>query len=251
MSNPSWMKTGQSAKQEHMKQNQTRTNRFYLPVGKETQITFVDGSLNDAGLPDVPSFWEHNLKMDGHWRNWFPCVREQEPCPICALGDHNPYLATVLTVIDHSEYEDREGVLRKHNKRLFVAKPQTYRRLARIAHKRGGLNGKTFDVARTGDQSAAVGSDFDYLGECDTEQFIAQNQQFGVTSDLFTPYDYGKVIVYRNAAELKALGIGQPTASAAPPPVPTTGGFPAGKPAAMPTTVGGEGAEDFDDDIPF
>lgn len=171
--------------------------RFWIPENKETQITFLDGDLDGDGLLSMVTYWEHQLKIGGHWRNWFPCTQVEEPCPICE-ANHNPSLVAAFTVIDHSEYKDRNGVTHKNEKRLFVCKRETLARLQKLATKRGGLTGVTFDVSRTGEKSAGVGDTFDFVEKLTPAQI---KKKYGL--DDAQPYDYDEVIVYRNAAELR------------------------------------------------
>ena len=54
-----------------------------MPKNSERKIVF----LNTGGAADTPIIWEHNLQLNGSWRNWFTCV---EPlgmkCPACAYA---------------------------------------------------------------------------------------------------------------------------------------------------------------------
>lgn len=183
---------------------QNSVRRYWIPEGKEGQITFLDGGLDDSGLLDTTAFWEHNLKLGGHWRNWFPCTQVEEPCPICEGGE-NPYLVSLFTVIDHSEYTDKNGKTHKNERRLFAAKRETFRRLQKIAAKRGGLTGITFDVSRTGDKSASVGDTFDFV-EKRTLNAIAK--AYSLTKEDVQPFVYDDVIEYRDAKALRKAGFG-------------------------------------------
>ena len=122
-------------------------------------------------------------------------------------------------MIDHTEWKDKNGKVHQNEKRLYVAKKQTLQRLQKLAIKRGGLRGCSFDVSRTGDQSAAVGSDFDFLKKWeDMAEFKAQ---YGVEDT--DPLNYENVIQYKTAKELTALGLG-----------------------ALGASIGGEPADDVD-----
>lgn len=192
--------------------------RFWLPQDKPNSITFLDGNLVD-GMLDIPFLYEHQINMNGSWRNWFICTQDSEPCPICE-GDNKPYYAGFLTVIDHSEYKTKDGLTHKDTVKLFVAKRDTIKQLQLMATKRGGLRGCTFDVLRTGDKSPSVGSTFDFTEKLTDQQLKAK---FKVSD----PMDYNKLFTeaYMPAKELRKLGFG-----------------------SMAGPVGGEAA---DDDIPF
>lgn len=181
------------------------TRRFWIPDGGETRITFLDGELDDEGLLSTVSYWEHQLKMNGHFRNWFPCTQIEEPCPICEGGEATPSLVSVFTIIDHSEWKDKNGNTHKNEKSLFVCKRETFKRLQKIAAKRGGLAGITFEVSRTGDKSPNVGDSFDYEEKSTPKELM---EKYGLSKDEVTPYDYEKVIEYRDAKALRKLGFG-------------------------------------------
>ena len=88
---------------------------------------------------------------------------------------------------------------------MFVCKRETFKRLQKIATKRGGLAGWTFDVSRIGDKSPSVGSDFDFVEKRDAAALM---KAYGLEKDEVTPHDYEEVLIYRDAGELKQLGFG-------------------------------------------
>jgi len=201
-----FMKKGKEAQKEIEKQDALAAQkssdtvfRFWLPVGGETAITFLDGDLDEDGLLDVGMYYEHQVYMNGDWRNWFVCTADEEPCPICEGGD-KPSLVGAFTVIDHSEYESK-GKHYKDQVRLFVAKRDTVKKLQKIATKRGGLAGCRFDVSRTGDKSPNVGDMFDFTDKRPLSEVLEQYNVDG-------PLDYEKHIIYRPAADLRKLGFG-------------------------------------------
>lgn len=227
---PSFLKRGAAAhnalKKENVKaetRDKNRVMRFWLPDEATTEITFLDGGLSEDGLLDIVMYYEHQIYMNESWQNWFVCTSEQEPCPVCEGGD-NPALVGVMTVIDHKEYEDRKGKTHVNERRLFVAKRHTIKQLQVLATKRKGLNGCRFDVTRTGENSAAVGSVFDF-----TEKVTAAALKKSYKENA-QPYDYEKVIPYLDAKKLRQLGFG-----------------------SMPVGADDDGAldDDDDDDIPF
>lgn len=175
--------------------------RFRLPEETDGAITFLDGDLDDDGLLEVNQFWEHTMLLNGSWDNHFVCVEAEEPCPICE-GGSKPTLVGAFTVIDHSEWVDRKGETHKDERKLLVAKRQTLKLLQKIATKRDGLTGCTFEVTRTGDKSASVGNQFDFY----TKNTVnALKKRYGDDAD---PIDYEAVIQYRTAKALRELGFG-------------------------------------------
>lgn len=202
----SFLKRGQAAavafEQEEARVEASRKNnvfRFWMPNDAENTLTFVDGHLKD-GMIDMPMFYEHQVYANGNWRNWFVCVGEEEPCPICEGGD-NPSFCGALTVIDHSEWADKKGHTHKDEVKLYIAKRKTIKLLTKLATKRGGLDGCTFDVSRTGDDAPNVGSMFDYEGKLSPEEIKAK---YGVEGAL----DYESELTYMPAADLRKMGFG-------------------------------------------
>ena len=176
-------------------------HRFWMPKDAETTITFLDGNLDDDGMLDIPTYLEHQLNLDGSWRNWFACTGETEPCPICEGGD-SPSLVGVLTILDHTEWESKkDGTKHKDEKKLFVAKRHTIKQLQKIASKRDGLRGITFDVSRIGEKAASVGDMFDFIQKKSIS--ILQKKYKDVK-----PFDYEEVLNYQTADELRNRGFG-------------------------------------------
>ena len=198
------------------KQQNNTTWRFYLNKGEERSITFVDGDLTPEGLLDIVTFREHTVFMNGNWNNHFVCTQDVEPCPLCE-GKDIPSLVGLLTVLDHTPSKSKDGVKTfVDQKRLFVAKKDTIKLLQGYAVKRKGLAGATFDVARVGEKSAAVGTSFDFTSKSPLPELRAKFTQEEIQEDgktkkvvtKFTPVNYEEEIIYRTAKELNALGFG-------------------------------------------
>jgi len=157
---------------------------------------------------DVPSFKEHNLELNGKWFNYFVCLSDNEPCPICSDPAHSrspAYLIMPMTVVDHTPYVDKNGVTHQFQRKLFMAKRDTFKRLQRIATKRNGLAGITFDISRVGDKSAAVGDTFDFIEKTPLAAF---QQAHGLDAENIEPLNYENEIKFRTAEQLRELGFG-------------------------------------------
>lgn len=216
-----WASRGSEASKEFEKENaarqarrdqQTKTWRFMLKPEEEARVTFVDGDLDENGVLDMLVYPQHQLFMNGSWFNFFVCVEKQEPCPICESGDR-PSLVAICTVIDHRKIQSNKDKSKVYTnqKRLFVAKHNTFKILQNIASKRGGLAGCTFDILRAGEKDPVVGSQFDFIekGKLETlkAKYIEKSAE-GKLVSIFAPLDYEKEIDYRTATELKKLGFG-------------------------------------------
>jgi hypothetical protein len=180
--------------------------RFWMPNDTETMITFLDGNLNENGVLDEIVMEEHQLQINGKWNNFFPCTCDTEPCPLCASPNEKESKKShvaLFTVIDHGEWTDSNGKVHRNERKLYAVKRDTLKLLRKQAVKRGGLAGCTFEVSRTGDRSASVGSHFDFVKKWDSRDAIAA--EYGCDTDAL---NYEDVIQYRTAEELIALGLG-------------------------------------------
>lgn len=212
----SFIKRGKAAQavadQEEKKAEMRSKNnifRFYLPKDANSSITFLDGNLVD-GVLDIPFYHEHQLNMNGSWKNWFICTQDEEPCPICEGGNNSAYVG-IMTVIDHSEYTNKNNMVVKDTLKLFVAKRDTIKLLQKYAVKRGGLRGCTFDVTRTGDKSASVGSAFDFTEKLTEAELTAKYKPAkNGDVDRSKPVNYEDYLagLYQPASELRKLGFG-------------------------------------------
>jgi hypothetical protein len=209
--NTGWMKKGKAAaesmeqeeqKAQAAKEAAGKPRRYWMPPNKDNMITFMDGALDDDGVLDMLMYYEHSMFLNGSYQNYFICTQDSEPCPLCQGGD-KPYLAGALTIIDHDKYTAKDGTVYEDQIKLFIAKRGTVKQLQKIAAKRGGLTGATFDVSRTGDKEAGVGNVFDY-DETNTLKEIQKE----LPDTVCEPLDYGEFLEYRTADELRKLGFG-------------------------------------------
>ena len=213
-----WMKKGQAARAalaeeeahaEKAKAERDKLWRFWMPEGEDRKVSFLDGDLDNEGMLDIPMFHEHFVKVNGKFEHYV-CTMEQEGfCPICNKGESKPALVGLMTVIDHTPYTVKSGQnagkTYKNRKKLFVAKKQTVRILSKLAVKRGGLTGVTFDISRSGEMSAGVGNQFDF-DEKQSLQDVAS--KYALDPVTVKPADYEYEITYRSAKELAELGLG-------------------------------------------
>ncbi len=221
-----WLKTGAAsanlAKQDEAEKALQAEQkgllwRFSLKDKEEARITFIDGDLSAEGFLIPPRFYEHGM-WDGKNMSFHVCSEKTMPeaghkCPLCAQGD-KAALVAVFTVIDHREFTTKTGKKMANQKRLLVAKPTSMEMLTKIAVKRGGLAGATFDVTRMGDKSAAIGSMFDFVEKnkiADLQAtFTEEVEVNGVkkVQTTFVPADYTKEIVFKTPEDLLKSGIG-------------------------------------------
>lgn len=250
-----WFKKGAAAAAEIKKYEQeiaqkaednARLQRFFLKDGEEERITFVDGNLLPDGFIETFTFREHHLKgADGKWGNFFVCVAEQEAlCPICLDGHQDSVsLSGALTIVSHKVIPSTKypGKVYKWQRRLYVGKKDTLKKLQTLAEKYGGLAGCTFDVKRIGATAPRVGSDFFYVQKNTPEELMqtfvtdVHDLQTGQSKQICTYQvaDYTSEIVYRTGQELREqFGFGGGSKPL---------GFSAAGVAAMPSKSGATG----------
>lgn len=235
-------KQAEAEKQKRMEE-QGKMFRFWIKPKEEARITFVDGEVSAEGFLCPPRYYEHNLFLNGSWNNYFVCPEKTNPdahdsCPICESGDR-PSLVALFTIIDHRQYKsEKTQKIYLNTRKILAAKPKTFEILNKLAQKFGGLAGHTFDVSRTDDKDASVGSVFipietksvDELKKLYVEAKTDPKTNTTTMETYFLSADYEKEIVYRTGDQLRALGLGKPAAGAA---VMSPGGQPVAQDAPM------------------
>lgn len=214
-----WYDTGYGGKVQESNRGD-KVFRFWMRDGDEGEITFVDDDsrphlfevpelddkdepvLDKEGEPvlrevklDLPLVYsEHQLHLDGHWRNWFTCLKPLGmACPICAGGD-NPAQCAAFTIIDHREWTDKQGNKHKDELKLYIVKTSspTYKLVQKLSTRKKGLRGVRVEVSRVGAQSANVGNSFDFLDKVELP-------------DTMVPINYLVELKPRKAAALAKL----------------------------------------------
>jgi hypothetical protein len=223
----SFLKTGSAVHEEVQKADAEQAarfgpGRFWVEKGKEARITFLDGHMEE-GLIQTVSFYEHMIPRGAGKKGFdtFPCTQETEACPICE-GGNQPALVFAFTILDHREWKDKNGKVHEHEKRLFVCKRESFKLLQATATKlmapskdiagkevppraTNGLLGVTFDVMRIGEKSAGVGTSFEFVA---CTPLTSVYEGCGIKTEDQGVFNYGEVLKYFPAAELRKLGFG-------------------------------------------
>jgi len=205
MGDASWYNTGYESKVDPPVQ---QGRRFWMPMNTTKTITIVDdvsaifemdGEKVKLALPFL--FHEHNLRLNGHWRNWFTCLAPLgKICPLDkAKGKLAPQVAA-YTVIDHDEWTDKDGKKHKDELKLYVVKTSitAFSYLEKKAKQLGSLRGVTFEVSRLGDNATkcpTVGTNFEK---------VEPRYPNGLPND-FQPFNYLEQFKPRSAVELKSI----------------------------------------------
>ncbi len=207
----SWYSTGKEAEAKSVEEldrqqvareaaMKDRLYRFWMKPLQETKVTFVDAASHPEGyeLPFV--FYEHQLKLNNSWMNWFTCLGAE--CPLCASGDR-PALVAAYTIIDHTEWTGKKGDVHKDELKLFMAKPAVNKMLRKAASKRGGsLRGFKAEVVRNTADSPNTGDSFDFEEQAQLPDDMLPPNYI----ELFTPKDVAELekVVRGHAAPVEA-----------------------------------------------
>lgn len=212
--NVSWYSTGEDAEKfadkKAEEQAAEKVWRFWMKPGDSQYITFIDEDVHPSGFKLPFVFMEHQLHLNGSWRNWFTCIQgmpvldeEGNPvtdeegrqvkqvCPLCKGGD-KPALVAAYSVIDHSEWTSKDGTVHKDERKLYVVKSKVLKVLRKAAAKKDGLRGWYVEVSRTDDMSPNTGDQFDF-------------EKRGELDPKIVPADYLKEFEPKSYADLMAI----------------------------------------------
>lgn len=221
---PDFLKTGK-AKRRAMKTEKVKEEirdaqrdklwSFRIPgtaLDDEFLITFLDGDLGEDGELTNPVYYQHSINQNGKWINFASCC-EEEPDPLQEAGNE-PTLVQAFTVINHTPYETQDGKVYRNRKQTFIATRATMKRLEKMAGKRGGLRGCTFEVSRTSAKAPAVGDVWNFVKKRSTknlkEWLVAKKKvKQKEVDDLVQPADYKKEITYYTAKQQIKMGFTQ------------------------------------------
>jgi hypothetical protein len=227
-----WWNTGfESAKNayDYDEGGQHGPRRFWMPSEATRRIIFLD--------ENPVTYWEHNFKLNGNWRNWEPCKKRNKQDNSCALceryPDVFPSFVGILSIINMTAWESRKGREINFKRELLVAKlggkdkPGILKRLERKKKEHGRLRGAIFDVYRSGAKVESVGDEYTMIemvepadivkyGKAKLAEWVAHvnenldpKDQVNLDKlwerDPWTPFDYDSVLSMRSNEELKAL----------------------------------------------
>lgn len=236
MSNASWLKSGEESKKlaegyeeerEQLDKQYALPFRFFIGKGETTQITFIDGDLDEDGVLTPPRWYEHSLQVAGKMTHYI-CPVKTNPegggvCPLCESGDRATLVAA-FTIIDHTTGKSRDGKTEyKDRVKLMIVKPIVFDLLAYNAKRNGGLSCTRFEVARLGDKASAQGDVYTvleklprqklrnrYWREIQVDNGSGEMVPKKVTN--FEPVNYGDDIPFYTCEQLASMGLGRAVA---------------------------------------
>lgn len=176
----------------------TYTKRFWMPNNQEKLITFVDTPVIDLDGVQIKTPFQYNeyqLQLNGNWRNWFTQPINPQDDVLKEMG-YKASKVAVMTIVDHSEWTDKQGNLHKDELSLYVVKRSQpiWKQIEKLIERNGSLAGKTFRVHRMGDKSPGSGS------------MLEKNEQdFNLDPNVHKPFNYLEILKPKTRAELEAI----------------------------------------------
>jgi hypothetical protein len=228
----SWFKTGYEATKDAYTEggkDGDKTRRHWQPPETTQQLLFLD---DDPFL-----YWEHNFKMNGHWRNQCVCLKRNKIDDVCAVcvryEDSYPYFIGLHSVINLTPWTSKKGNTYCFQREIFAArlggkdKPGVLKKLERIKKKHGRLKGLIFDVYRSGAKTENCGDEFELVEKIDpadipgmamekVTKFVAEinanlekDKQITVESLMkrnpWEPFNYEEEVKPKTNAELREM----------------------------------------------
>lgn len=202
----SWYNNDSAFKSQY-DDEKTYTRRFWMPNNTEKVITFVDGPTAMCGGTEIKTpfqYQEYQIQHNGNWRNWF--TRHPDPShDVLSLHGHKASKVAAFTVIDHSEYTDKQGNVHKDKLSLYVVKRSQpiYKQIEKLLARHGSLQGKSFNVYRMGDKSPGCGTMLEPIDAWPN-----------FDPDVYKPFNYLDVLSPKTADEISSLlGLGSEPSS--------------------------------------
>lgn len=174
--------------------------RFFLKPGASAKVTFLD----TEGF----YFHEHMIQVNNKWTN-YTCLRDFSECPICDSGDRPGYVCA-YTVIDHSRYEGKNGIV-QNTKKLLVVRPAVMNKLARRRETlEGNLAYCVFLFSRDSKNECATGEDIEHVKRVNPQELAKVCNTGGKLSDadFLKPFDYMTIFAPKSVDELRKI-VGQ------------------------------------------
>lgn len=165
-----WMKQGQAAQQvtadELERQATARANRkfkpfrFYMKPGEQKQILVLDATARSA------CFYEHDIFIASQKQSYNEsCPKEFDLCPICQMAERGgqnspfkqPYYVMMLSIIDLTPYQKRDGSIIPWSRKLLPCKAQSQDFFDRLEASQGGLRGVKLLMTRPTNDTVRIG----------------------------------------------------------------------------------------------
>jgi hypothetical protein len=183
---------------------------FWIPVGEERDVTFLDGDVvteDGVELFDVPFYLQHTVQTGTTWLSFQCPKRKHGDCPACNAGVKGTYVC-VFTIINHTPIISKKdpSVTYENQKQLFIATSGTREELFMRAKKFGGsLKGQLVNIGRSKkDKAPRVGDVFTFMGK----RSLAELKKICGKEYNFSPANYDEDLFVYTPEQLLELGVG-------------------------------------------
>ena len=205
-----WYRASEEAGLEELQRSQEERRaasvasyRFFLKPGENAKLIVLDEKFGFF-------IYEHNLKLNGRWGNFYTCRHDFSECPICESGDKPGYVA-MMTVIDTRPYTTKDGRTIRGSKRLLACKQAVINKLARRREENdGSLQYCVVQFARDSEKECATGEDIQVskrLTAAEVLKFRAAGSDMS-DEDWLKPFDYIKLFEPKSIDEMRRV-VGQ------------------------------------------
>jgi hypothetical protein len=196
----SWFAIGDDRDEDEFKQiTREFQSRFYLKKGATKKVVI----LSDQPL----TFREHQVKIDGNWRNWFTCINKtSDRCPLCESGNKSNVVKAFWILDPEGYYSEKEGKQKKNVETLLVMKTQSYEPFkttvtAYFDTKKIHYGGLKVSIARSkGKNSPNTGDVFVVQGK-DPKNYKKLRKSANELADMFKPKTRNELLPIANLQE--------------------------------------------------
>jgi len=157
-------KTGIDSEKQR-RQDSEKPRRFWLPPGKGNNCVFLDDESFNV--------YEYNWFANNSWMNWATKSPDADAEAVFREKGLNPYFCAYRTIVNCTEWEDKQG--KKHNYELqfLPAKNDTAQLIERRREHHEGLVGKMFTITRNeGDRTTSAGDDYVFKKDVDINEML-------------------------------------------------------------------------------
>ena len=179
--------------------------RLWLNPEEEKKIIILDDE--DFVL------YEHHLKINGKWGNFFTCLKGhdgEDACPLCMSGNARQF-ASFVTVIDCTGFVGNDGKQVKYRRSLFAMPASVGDRFEALRTKHTTLVNCLMEIKRTSDNAPRLGDVWEIVKKgIDVKADVKLHWKSRVDGKMHPPepFEYLKLFAPKTEAELRALASG-------------------------------------------
>jgi len=204
-----WYQTGEEGHERAKQFDNEREKRRQEKLDKPRRFwNKPDGEGRDIVFLDTAGFFfkEHNYRADGHFRNWETCIQDLgSDCPACEAGNVPSYVCA-HTIIELTEFENKQGQVIRNPKRLLVTKGIAREKVVKAkARQKDDLVGCVFEVTRYKVKECNTGEDFEVKQRLSREQLEQLVPSGNDVEKYLEPYNYREIFSPKTVEELRNI----------------------------------------------